>query len=336
MASPHTLELGLRFKVKEPLYEPESYLHYRNTMTDHLARVIDFMHTNQSMDMTLRADYADEIAQHFRLWEASLPVKIRYDSACSSINSNDPNSLRLAAKALMFHSSSNFALCILMRPFLMDSKAPPHLRFAALIYARKIIESMHVLVTLCNCPWVSFPPAWNAFHLFASATTFATVFLSESKEDKEKEAWPAENLDWFASILFEVVDTFDLVAQGTQHHTARICKDLLVALCNSKEALKDRFKKRGKQLLRPSTPIIFGRSDSQADVNLDPALRLYKAEPVFSHSILAPPIEQVQDVAMSSSNNNNTFESMFDNLPFLDTTAIDWARLIANLDTQVV
>lgn len=56
-------------------------------------------------------------------------------------------------------------------------------------------------VTLASCPWVAFQTSWNSQHLFVAATTFATVFLDD-RDDKQM--WPAADLDWFSSQVFEV------------------------------------------------------------------------------------------------------------------------------------
>ena len=326
-----TFELGTHIRLREPAYESDSALHWRNSMSNVLARVVDFLRTCHSLDMTHRAAYADAIEADFTQWERNLPPELQYDTACSTMTSSNPHSFRLAAKALAYQSSYRFALCTLMRPFLMDPSAPPHLRFAALQHARKIIESMHILVTLCNSPWVSFPPAWNAQHLFASATTFATVFLSDL-ERANGDIWPAEDLDWFASALFEVVDTFHLVAQGTQHHTARVCKDLLVALCNSKEALKERFQKRERLPFRPSTPVIFADSSRNGppdSSSLDPALP----------PALQPPPKQTEIMyngaqAQAHPSEGASNDVLLDNFFLFDPW--EWARMTADLDSHVM
>jgi hypothetical protein len=56
-------------------------------------------------------------------------------------------------------------------------------------------------VTLASCPWVAFQTSWNSQHLFVAATTFATMFLDDSND---KQMWPAADLDWFSSQVFEV------------------------------------------------------------------------------------------------------------------------------------
>jgi hypothetical protein len=290
------------------------------------------------MNMSQRADYAERIEQDFRQFDASLPSELRYEVACSIINGNDPNSLRLASKSLQLYSSSLFARCVLMRSFLMEPDAPLHLRFACLKHARKIIESVHVLATLCNCPWVRFPPAWNAYHVFAAATTFATIFLSDETKrggQRTQESWPDKDLDWFASVLFEVVDTFDLVAQGTQHHTARVCKGLLVALCNSRDELKDRIRQRGKGAQRPATPTLFSVHKShdntpRSEYHLDPGLRASKMEATFGQTLQQPMLGTSDSIMPMENNGSSSLDFMLDQISHFDPW--EWARLTANLD----
>lgn len=320
-----TFELDLQYRPPRHDDGSNDSLLYRDTLTNVLAQIIGFKQSYQSMVISQRTVYAEAIERDLVQWQSTLPVHYRYEVACLTMNNNDPESFRLAAKALNFHISSQYAFCMLWQPFLMDPTAPGHLQFASLMHARKIIESMHVIATLCNSPWVAHSPAWNAQLLFVAATIFASVFLSDSEEKNLAKAWPAQDLDWFASAIFEVVDTFHLVAQGTNHHTAGVCQDLLVALCNSKDTLKERYQARERQIFRPSTPNIFSNSsrNSQPDLNLDPALQQ------ASHS----------DTSMDATyklqplNNSNAFsqQSMsLDSFGLFDPW--EWARLTANLN----
>lgn len=312
-----TFELGLQYSP--PRYDSgHDSLSYRNAFTNNLSQIIGFKQNCKSMSMSQKAAFAEAVQGDMVQWESTLPSRYRYDVSCASMNSNDPDSFRTAAKALNFHIALQYAYCVLWQPFLMDPAAPSHLQFASLVHARKIIESMHVIATLCNSPWVAHSPAWNAQLLFVAATMFANVFLTDPEGKGLIKTWPAEDLDWFARAIFEVVDTFHLVAQGTRHNTAKICQDLLIALCNSKDTLKHRFQARERQFFRPSTPTIFPDSsrNSQPDLNLDPALQqpfdpLFKSQPSVN--------------AFSQKGINLDSFGLFD--PW------EWARLTANLDT---
>lgn len=322
-----TFELDLQVTPPEHYFHSNPCLHYRNTTTNILAKMIRFQQDCPFMDMSQRAFTAENIMAEYDEWQVKLPREYSYEFACFNMNSNDPESFKLASQALQFHTSRHFASCALLKPFLMDPTAPSHLQFASLVHARKIIESMHVIATMCNSPWVSHSPAWNSQHLFTAATIFANVFLSDQESSTMKKTWPAEDLDWFASTIFEVVDTFHLVVQGTKHHTARVCQNLLVALCNSKEALKERYQAREKNIHRPSTPMIFPDSSrkSQEDSSsfLDPAFKKEVSSDISNGSYFQDKI--LSDATAQAST------LMLDSFALFDPW--EWARLTANLST---
>lgn len=323
-----TFDLGIQVTPPDRSFRSNVPLHLRNTTTNILAKIIQFQLDCSSMDMNQRSFSAEAIKAEYDDWQSKLPREYIYEVACFNMNSNDPDSFKLAAQALNFHASRHFALCTLFQPFLMDPAAPSHLQFASLVHARKIIESMHVIATMYNSPWVSHSPAWNAQHLFTAATIFANVFLSDQESSTLKKTWPAEDLDWFASTIFEVVDTFHLVVQGTRHHTARVCQNILVALCNSREALKQRYQARERHIHRPSTPTIFLDSsrNSQADVSfLDPALKQDINSSNVSNGHFYPQDKIIADATTQASN------LMLDSFALFDPW--EWARLTANLST---
>lgn len=172
--------------------------------------------------------------------------------ATTNTDSSDPNELRLAAQVLSFRSANKFVQCLLMRPFLMNFAALFHLQFVALEHARRILEAMPVLINLSNFSWVSSSAFnWSSGHLFTAATTFAAVCLSD-------DVVKAQDLDWFSTVLFDIVNTYELVSQGNRNYTAKICKNLLVAMCNSREKLRERFQKRDlrfqKRSVQPPSP----------------------------------------------------------------------------------
>lgn len=246
-------DLTRPISLEKPWREGSCYLMCRNLHTDIIVRLVDFLRSIPQLNMAGQVAYAESINAECVRWEKNLPPELQYEEAMAKIRSQHPEAFRLAARALLFRSANEFLGCTLFRPFLMQHAAPPYLQFAALDHARKMIEAMPVLVTLSNSPWVAASTFnWSSSHIFASATTFAAVFLSEYGESER--AWPADELDWFSSVLFDMVDTFHLVSQGDRNYTAKVCRELLLALCNSRDVLKQRFQQRQRNWIRAATP----------------------------------------------------------------------------------
>lgn len=218
--------------------------------------VYRFVRNLTRMSASDRRQQAVLIDGRIEAWYSDLPDWLSYENACCKLKADDPQSYKLAAQALLLHNSMYKLRCILMRPFLLDPAAPHEMRFAALRNARKILEAMPLLVTLSNNPWTIIPPSWPTHQLFVAASTFTIVFLSSPSESSatdgsttssEKHAyskwpdWPAEDLDWFASNVFEAIDTLHLVGSGMTGATARVSKRLLVGLISEREKLRERF-----------------------------------------------------------------------------------------------
>jgi hypothetical protein len=346
--------LDLQINLNASPFDSIAVHRHTNSFSNIIALIVKFLNDNPSMEMHHRVAHAQHIVDETKRWEAALPPEYQFDPSNQIINSNNPSSFKEAARAYMVYTSAQHCLCLVMQVFLFDTKAPRHLRYAALRYARTTIESMHILVTLSNCPYVSLPPAWNVHHLFTASTTFATVFLSDS-EDKKTDVWPVQDLNWFASILPEIVDTFHLVAQGTQHPTARICKNVLIALCDSRNALKERYQERERQMLQtaaaaaatttssmsyPSQTNVLSHGSSNNNIvtngNLDPALRQTTTSSQTNlNFLLEPPLPTLaEDKSNIHFNNFNkdVADFNFDKNFLFDPW--EWARLTADLGIQ--
>lgn len=204
-----------------PRPPPPDYQRTGNTQLDLLIILHRFLRTLVRTTPTARYAQAQAIDAHFIAYENDMPASLRWETARANMRSEDPHSYVLAAQSLIRHCGNKFLRCTLMRPFLLDRKAPPQLRFAALEHARAIMACMPTLVTLSASPWVAFQASWNAQHLHVAATTFATVFLDD---DATLTNWPAADLEWFAEHIFEVSHRVQLCSQAPlclHSHTRR-------------------------------------------------------------------------------------------------------------------
>ncbi|PWN37665.1 uncharacterized protein FA14DRAFT_159610 [Meira miltonrushii] len=254
----------------------------RNQCMELIRRTFEFLKQCSSMEVNDRFAAAREMDAQVEAFQTQLPPELQFKNA--SLSDLEPETMKRAAPSLTFYFSSKYLRIMIMRPFLMDPSAPLDLRFGSLQHARSIIESTPHMVALSSSPYVSFPAAWNSQFLFVAAATFASVVLSKnevnsiSKEDSAMKAkvgwsdhiastnknltiWPEEDLDWFASTLFDVVQTFDVVSQGARGYTARTCKNLLLGLCTSRETLRKRFQDREKARIQK----VGGKKDSKSE-----------------------------------------------------------------------
>lgn len=244
-----------------------SYATVRNQCMELIRRTFEYLKKCSSMEVNSRFAAAREMDAQVEAFQTQLPLELQFKNV--ALSDLEPETMKRAAPSLTFYFSCKYLQIMIMRPFLMDPSAPLDLRFGSLQHARSIIESTPHMVALSSSPYVSFPAAWNSQFLFVAAATFASVVLSKNevnsipKEDSAMKAkvgwrdhiasanknltiWPEEDLDWFASTLFDVVQTFDVVSQGARSHTARTCKNLLLGLCTSRETLRKRFQDREK------------------------------------------------------------------------------------------
>lgn len=258
----------------------------RNHFMGVISRVFGYTKQCSSLDENSRFAAARELDAEILAFQAQLPPDLQFNNI--SLSDMEPERMRNAAPSLTFYFSCRYLRIVIMRPFLMDQNAPLDLRFASLQHARAIIESMPHLVALSSSPYVSFPAAWNSQFLFTAAATFASVVLSKNEvnamhEDNQVKKtrigwaehipssnkivtiWPEEDLDWFASTLFDVIQTFDVVSQGARGHTAKTCKNLLMGLCSSRETLRKRFQDREKARI--------GRISGKSDERFQPSKR---------------------------------------------------------------
>lgn len=169
-----------------------------------------------------------------QLESQKVPDDILYERACNLSSLKSPEALRKACQALIIFTSIRRQRCTIMRQFLLDREAPVDLRVAALEHAKYIIETVPVLIAVSSSPWVAFSPSWCSGHLFCAASTFAIVYLGE--EDHQDSS---AELDWFASKIFEVLDTLSVLS--VKDRVAKRCEELLIALCTSRDTLRAKF-----------------------------------------------------------------------------------------------
>lgn len=319
-------DLAIPISIKTPTNRSSEYLTSRETHSDIIVHVVDLLRNLPTMKMEKRVERAIFIEEALKGWKSTLSTEMHFESSTKNISSSKPSAFRHAAQALSMYSASEFLLCLITRPFLMNDAAPAHLQFAALNHARKIIEAMPVLVTLANSPWVSSSTFnWSSGHLFTAATIFATVFLSDHG-DAEK-LWPAEDLDWFSTVMFDIVDSFHLVFQGSRSYTAKVCKDLLLALCNSREALKERFQSRGMRMMtRATTPpqqLALATSGASSHAPQSQVHQLIHPLPSFEMDIEAA--QAFLDENSTSTPNNLVFDEF-------NFSPSEWALLTSDLE----
>lgn len=209
-----------------------------------------------ALSMSERVKRCTIIAGDVQRYDDELNPTFKYDRVRNLLTSCDPQEARCVSVSMSLYFAFLFIQMMLFRPFLLDPTAPLQLRFASLSYARKIIELMRHLVTLLHNPWTSHPPAWSMQNIFVASTIFASVLLSRDSAaangatPAQLSGWPYDDLEWFSSILLDIVDTFDVVAQGAKTHTAMSCKRLFVSLCSSRDTLRKRFEERERERLK--------------------------------------------------------------------------------------
>ncbi|KAL9932126.1 hypothetical protein V8E36_008898 [Tilletia maclaganii] len=161
-------------------------------------------------------------------------------SAAHALQSRPSRPLQRAALALTSWSSLWYVRCVLTRVFLQDVTADSKLRFASLKYARNIIESMHATVSLSASPWIAFYAGWTTNHIFAAATTFASIFLTGANTGQDPSEFLNEDLNSIASSLFEVVKTLEILS-AYGNTAAGISREILTRSLNSTETLRQRY-----------------------------------------------------------------------------------------------
>ncbi|KAK0559586.1 hypothetical protein OC861_006594 [Tilletia horrida] len=248
---------------------PYLSLKARNDMSNLILRTCLFNRDVANMTNLVRQQKALAIESAFDDFIAQLDPELDYVSASAAAHPLQPRPtlpLQRAATALHIWCSVWSLRCILTRVFLRDLTAIPELRFASLKYARSIIESMHATYTLSTSPWISFPSTWLTGQMFVAATTFASLFLTDSSPSAADTAseFGNENLDWFASNIFDVVATLDMLALDKKNSAANTSREILIKSCNATEALRDRFKKYTAAKMKVN-------SEAEEGVRNDPA-----------------------------------------------------------------
>ncbi|CEH13205.1 fungal specific transcription factor domain protein [Ceraceosorus bombacis] len=126
-----------------------------------------------------------------------------------------------------------------------DSEAPLDIRFKSLEHARNLFEMMPLMMEMASDPTVPFNSAWCATHVFHAATAYAiAIFIRRASVDPSNpgsDGTPSphevdEEVRWFKNNIAETLRI--LRTLGTTNSTAKICEELLQALCDSREELE--------------------------------------------------------------------------------------------------
>ena len=116
--------------------------------------------------------------------------------------------------------------------------------------------SISISLTLCDAPTVPFTASWTSIHLLAASTTFAVPFLIPSAQQSPAEAstakvssWPQEHLTYFSEKIFDTLSVLDIF-DTNGNYAAKICRQLLFALCTSRSELQERFIRHRQSLFQ--------------------------------------------------------------------------------------
>ncbi|PWN39581.1 hypothetical protein IE81DRAFT_350043 [Ceraceosorus guamensis] len=152
---------------------------------------------------------------------------------------------RCAVGGLIVYTSQRFFNVLLGKVVMQDSEAPPDIRFKSLEHARNLFEMMPLMMEMASDPTVPFHSAWCATHVFHAATAYAiAIFIRRASVDPSNpgsDGTPSphevdEEVRWFKNNIAETLRI--LRTLGTTNPTAKICEELLQALCDSREELE--------------------------------------------------------------------------------------------------